>query len=663
MDQQSWLQYNQDHLKVHIRVLKATFALALSQKTKSDNPSIKQELSDAKEALSLWQVAQTIPTNLEVICKNLGLTSFEEKVLLTCAGIEMDSNLCKLLQELQAPSGAINPTLTLLMSVFEEAHWSAITHDGPLCHWALINLRTSSIYTHSSVSIDPNILHFLFGWNLSETDGRIRAFTTYSNVVPLEVKSHRAIAQQVVQALQGSNIAPNPFIELSGTNAKDKVAIATQVAQELGHQLLELNGQLLPIDPKELDLAQRLLNRFTFLSATIWLIDLEAWPTFDTHRKAVLNHFFLKLHGTVLLCSQSPIQDLDRNTFPFQVQRPSREEQQSLWKSQLNLNGQSTASLQEITYQFSFEALTLQALAQQAQLKMPLAATHSKPIFGPIYEVCHQFTRSNMSDLAQHIEALATWDDLVLPEAQKSTLHDICTQVRARQKVYYQWGFAHKSHRGLGISALFAGESGTGKTMAAEVLANDLGLDLYKIDLSQVINKYIGETEKNLKKIFDAAESCGAILLFDEADALFGKRSEVKESQDRHANIEVSYLLQRMEAYRGLAILTTNMRNALDKAFLRRIRFVINFPFPGSDLRAAIWKRAFPESTPLDQLDVHRLAKLNVAGGNIKNIALNAAFMAADQDKPVNMQHLQKAAQNEYTKLEKTMGLAERLIP
>jgi SpoVK/Ycf46/Vps4 family AAA+-type ATPase len=193
-----------------------------------------------------------------------------------------------------------------------------------------------------------------------------------------------------------------------------------------------------------------------------------------------------------------------------------------------------------------------------------------------------------VEELAQRIEPVAGWNDIVLPEAQKQILRELTAQVRQRKKVYQDWGFAGTGSRGLGISALFAGESGTGKTMAAEVLANELQLDLYRIDLSQVVNKYIGETEKNLKQIFDAAEEGGAILLFDEADALFGKRSDVKDSHDRYSNIEVSYLLQRMEAYGGLAVLTTNMKGALDKAFLRRIRFVVQFPYPDAAHRADI---------------------------------------------------------------------------
>jgi SpoVK/Ycf46/Vps4 family AAA+-type ATPase len=221
--------------------------------------------------------------------------------------------------------------------------------------------------------------------------------------------------------------------------------------------------------------------------------------------------------------------------------------------------------------------------------------------------------------------------------------------------VHDAWGFAGQSNRGLGISALFAGSSGTGKTMSAEVLAGALELDLYRIDLSSVVSKYIGETEKNLRRIFDAADGGGVILLFDEADALFGKRSEVKDSHDRYANIEVSYLLQRMESYRGLAILTTNMRSALDVAFMRRIRFIVQFPFPDAAQRAQIWRKVFPRDTPTLGLDVERLAQLSVAGGSIRNVALNAAFLAADTNEPVGMSHVLRAARSEYAKLEKAL--------
>ena len=276
-----------------------------------------------------------------------------------------------------------------------------------------------------------------------------------------------------------------------------------------------------------------------------------------------------------------------------------------------------------------------------------------------LWDACRGQARPRLDDLSQRIECLSGWDDIVLPAPQMALLRDIAAHVRQRARVYEQWGFAKKGSRGLGITALFAGASGTGKTMAAEVLGRELRLDLYRIDLSQVVSKYIGETEKNLRRIFDAAEEGGAVLLFDEADALFGKRSEVKDSHDRYANLEVSYLLQRMEAYRGLAVLTTNMRNALDTAFLRRLRFIVEFPFPGNAEREAIWSRAFPSSTPTESLDMHRLARLNVAGGVIRNIALNAAFLAADQGEPVRMRHLKHAAEIEFVKLERNLSEAD----
>src|SRR3569833_3873007 len=212
----------------------------------------------------------------------------------------------------------------------------------------------------------------------------------------------------------------------------------------------------------------------------------------------------------------------------------------------------------------------------------------------------------------------AAWDDLVLPPGQLAILHDIAHQVRHRATVYEQWGYAAKGARGLGISALIAGESGTGKTLAAEVIAADLGIDLYRIDLAAVVSKYIGETEKHLDRLFSAAEASGAVLLFDEADALFGKRSEVKDSHDRYANVELAYLLQRMESYRGLSILTTNAKSLLDTAFLRRIRFIVQFPFPDAAHRAEIWRRVFPAELPVEAIPIDLLARLHVAGGHIR---------------------------------------------
>jgi SpoVK/Ycf46/Vps4 family AAA+-type ATPase len=352
----------------------------------------------------------------------------------------------------------------------------------------------------------------------------------------------------------------------------------------------------------------------------------------------------------------------------IQVRKPTSGEQRALWDAaladgaqqsapqgapQVHLNGHVGA----LVSQFNLSAPSIQAASAEASARA--AGAREDDFAGIVWDACRSQARPGLEGLAQRIEPAAVWDDLVLPSLQLLTLREILAHVRQRFRVYETWGFAAKGLRGLGIGAIFSGASGTGKTMAAEVLAGELRLDLYRIDLSQVVSKYIGETEKNLRRVFDAAEEGGAVLLFDEADALFGKRSEVKDSHDRYANIEVSYLLQRMESYRGLAILTTNMKKALDVAFLRRIRFVVQFPFPDAKQRAEIWQRIFPPATPTEGLEASKLAQLNVAGGSIRNIALNAAFLAADSGEPVRMEHLLSAAHSECAKLEKPLTDAE----
>jgi SpoVK/Ycf46/Vps4 family AAA+-type ATPase len=276
-----------------------------------------------------------------------------------------------------------------------------------------------------------------------------------------------------------------------------------------------------------------------------------------------------------------------------------------------------------------------------------------------LWGICRQQARPRLDELAHRIAAYGHWDDLVLPEKEHQVLREITAHVKQRARVYETWGFEQKNPRGLGISALFSGASGTGKTTAAEAIAQVLDLDIYRVDLSAIVSKYIGETEKNLRRIFDAAEGGGVILLFDEADSLFGKRSEVKDSHDRNANLEVSYLLQRMETYRGLAILTTNLKSSIDQAFMRRIRFIVQFPFPDAVQRAEIWRRCFPDQTPTEALDFDKLGKLSIAGGNIRNIALNAAFIAADAGEAVQMKHILRSAKSEYVKLERPLTETE----
>ena len=257
--------------------------------------------------------------------------------------------------------------------------------------------------------------------------------------------------------------------------------------------------------------------------------------------------------------------------------------------------------------------------------------------------------------MARKLEPHYTWDDIVLPRQQLATLHLICTTVRQRPTVYGDWGFDRKLSTGKGMIALFSGVSGTGKTMSAEIIANELGLDLYKINLSAVVSKYIGETEKNLERIFSEAQYTDAILFFDEADALFGKRSEVKDAHDRYANIETAYLLQRTEEYNGLVILASNIKKNMDEAFVRRIHFMVDFPFPEEPERLEIWRRTFPGEAPrAEDIDLTFLArKLKITGGNIRNIILLGAFLAAEEHQPISMRHLVRGASYEFQKIGK----------
>ncbi len=344
-----------------------------------------------------------------------------------------------------------------------------------------------------------------------------------------------------------------------------------------------------------------------------------------------------------------------------QVARPDAPTQVELWQRAL---GESAASInghvEAIAEQFDFGPDSIARATVLAESYAALRSSDDHCIRGEdLWQACRQQAGPQLEQLAQKVVPCYDWDDIVVPPEVLRQLREITEQVAHRPAVYQGWGFGKKLSRGRGISALFSGASGVGKTMAAEVMAQHLKLDLYRIDLAGVVSKYIGETEKNLRRVFDAAERSGAILFFDEADALFGKRSEVKDSHDRYANIEVNYLLQRMEDYRGLAILATNMKSFLDSAFMRRLRFIVDFPYPDSAQRMEIWRRVFPPAAEVRELDFQVLSRLEIPGGNIRNIAVNAAFLAVSEGAAIGMDHVMKAARREYTKIDRLIMDAE----
>lgn len=293
-------------------------------------------------------------------------------------------------------------------------------------------------------------------------------------------------------------------------------------------------------------------------------------------------------------------------------------------------------------------------VARAALAARRLAAAEGRPVtVADLHAGARAQNAAGLDRLARRIQPRAAWHDLVLPPTVASQLRELAARARHRELVLDLWGMGSRSSRGRGVTALFAGESGTGKTLSAEVLAAELGLDLYVVDLSTVVDKYVGETEKNLDRIFDEADRVNGVLLFDEADALFGKRSEVRDAHDRYANVEVAYLLQRMELFEGLAILTTNLRSNLDEAFTRRLDAVVDFPMPEEDDRLRMWATHLRPGLPREEpLDLEFLARaFRVSGGNIRNITLGAAFLAAGEDQPVGMEHLIRATEREYRKL------------
>jgi hypothetical protein len=675
----NWQETNQHSLiaeLARIRALLEQHAATMSasvdnSKVDNSNTSIPEKTSEASVDNLIHRMPdaaekeqQNTTTNrsaLEMLCTLFGLSAFERDVLLLCAGIELDSAFAPLCSLLHNNPVQTYPTFGLALSILQETHWSALLPDAPLRYWRLLEIGkgNTNALTSSELHIDERILHYLVGFQSPDERlvGIVKPLRRSDTLVP----SHQIIAEQIVTVWsQTKESTIYPIVQLYGSDVAGKQAIAAQVCRSMTLPLSTVSAHSLPLQASEFATLTRLWEREVALTGCVLLLERDDLESNDPGRERAIMQLCDTLRGMLIISSRERQSAQQRPTLTFTIGKPAAKEQHDLWHTTFsntasNLNG----SIDMLVAQFDLNPSTIATIGTEVLSHLNNDAGEqfhaTDDITRLLWDTCRTQTRTHLNDLAQPIETVATWDDLVLPETQLQVLHDIGAHVRQRAKVYQSWGFATRGTRGLGISALFAGVSGTGKTMAAEVLANELHLDLYRIDLSQIINKYIGETEKNLRQVFDAAEESGAILLFDEADALFGKRSEVKDSHDRYANIEVSYLLQRMETYRGLAILTTNIKSALDAAFLRRIRFIVQFPFPDSTQRTEIWRRIFPQNTPTEGLDEKKLARLNITGGNIRNVALNAAFLAADADEPVKMVHVLRAARSEYIKLEKTL--------
>ena len=577
--------------------------------------------------------SRTTPTPLDRLCSRLELSAFERDVLVLAAAVELDGDVAALVSGLQG-GGDPRPTFALALAALPGAHWDALVPERPLRRWGLVELCPGTTVATRPLAIDEQVLHTITG--LAQENGTLGGLIQRVDRATPLTESQSQIADGLVASVDA--LHGRILVRLEGDDSDAETGVAARLAEGLGLTAFAVREEAL--SGPELGRAAMLIDREVLVA--------DRLPVLAGDQLVPL----LGSRVVVVTGDGEPVRG--RTVVARTVDLPGATEQIRLWEDALAsaaaLPDKVVDAIPELAHHYRLTARTIAAVAGE-WTALPVDERSGEDL----RRLTRERARVSMGALAELIEDKAEWDDLVLPEGQMSLLKDLASQVRYRSQVYEDWGFADKANRGLGVTALFAGESGTGKTMAAEVIAADLGLDLYRIDLSAVVSKYIGETEKNLRRLFDAAESGGAVLLFDEADALFGKRSDVKDSHDRYANLEVAYLLQRMESYRGLAILTTNLSNNVDRAFLRRLRFLVQFPFPDEGLRSEIWRRAFPSRTPTEDLNPSALARMQVSGGSIRSIAVAAAFAAADAGTPVRPEHVLHAAKVEYAKAQRSL--------
>ncbi len=664
----TWHEANRGYLMASLNLVRSR----LEPESLAEQEGLQQALRDAESSLPA-------PSALDNLCAVFNLSSFERELLLLAAGPELDASFADACRK----AGALPPTLGFGLGVLSDPHWSGITPLASLRRWHLISVGDGDRLTSSPLRIDECILHYLAGAPC--VDERLLSMTEELQPGVLLPPSQDQFVEQTITIWEMERAAGErlPVIRLRGSDQGALFGVASHSCARLGLTLRSIPVRFIPSAPADLNLFCRLFERDAALHSLALLLDCSDMPAEESGKAEVVHRLLDEVSVPLFVVGNLSLRPTHRKVISFDVAKPTPAEQQTLWvagAAGLDLGPE----LHKLTSQFNTGAETIAAVTAEAQaihaanearkvqansngqakhdaaLELGNQTGHDSQTIGErFWNLCRAYQRPALDQLAQRIESSAGWDDLILHERQKTVLREMVLHARNQSKVYQDWGFARKGDRGLGITALFAGPSGTGKTMAAEILANELQLDLYRVDLSAIISKYIGETEKNLRKIFDAADDGGVLLLFDEADSTFGARSEVKDSHDRYANIEVSYLLQRIESYRGVAILTTNMKSAIDSAFLRRIRFLVNFPFPDIESRAEIWRRVFPATAPAEGLDPNRLAQLNVTGGHIRNIALSAAFLAAEAEEPIRMQHLLAAAKSEMVKLEKSITANE----
>jgi ATP-dependent 26S proteasome regulatory subunit len=628
---------------------------------------LKREI-DVKKSESLQQGAVL---RLERLADMFHLTEFEKDVILLCLLPDLNLKCERLFGYIQDDVTRKRPTVDLALNILGSSLQDklsgrqAFSPQAPLIRHHIVSLHDDTPakplpLLAKSLKLDDRICNYLLECdeidvNLLQFVYRILPQRTFDDVVLAEDTKARFI--RLIDA--GKNGGYNLTWYFYGAEGTGKLSTAEALCHRLGIGLLVADiDQMLQIDIP-FETALRLLCREALLQdAAIYLINFDNLFADSPAAQLKIASTLIENHTGLVFLAGKKLGDIrsdkkDTVLIPVEFTVPNYCQQEQLWRIYLDSQVKDQDVLiSALANKFQLNGRQIRGAARMAR-SFALWQDSGSITTDGLHRACRQKSNQRLSELARKIEPRYVWNDIVLPRDQLDQLREICNHVKYRHLVYDDWGFQHKLSLGKGLNILFAGVSGTGKTMAAEIIANELGIDLYKIDLATVVSKYIGETEKNLDKIFKEAQDSNSILFFDEADAIFGKRSEVRDAHDRYANIEIAYLLQKMEEYQGIVILATNLRKNLDEAFARRLHFSVEFPFPEEEDRYRIWQKAFPEATPLaDDIDLAFMARqFRITGGNIKNIALGAAFLAADDGNTFNIERVIRATRREYQKI------------
>jgi SpoVK/Ycf46/Vps4 family AAA+-type ATPase len=634
----------------------------------------------AAAAPSLLNPAEEYPPRLARLARMYDLNAFDVDVMLLALAAEIDLRYERVFAYLQDDVTRKRPSVDLALNLLcanaadKLARRPRFAPDAPLVRQRLLHLLPDPHQTQPPLlahflKLDDQITRFLL--EQDALDARLEACCRITHGagaltdLPIASEIKRALPAVAGRALRDRLPLRLYF---RGAQGAHKLHTAETLAHSLDLPLLIVDTPRALAAPDLAQLIELVFREARLREAVLYFDGFDV--LFDREHDAAhrqLRATLMASDGIVILAGAAA---LDATTLSdvLEVQFPRLDfaQRRRCWHDSLRAHDieLEAGELDTLAGRFRLNATQIaQAVNAAAARARWQAAAHStaddqddaeaRTGVAELAAAARAQSSHNLASLARKVEPRHTWADIVLPPDQSAQLVELCDQAKYRHVVYGAWGFERKLSLGKGLNALFAGPPGTGKTMAAEVIARELHLDLFSIDLSQVVSKYIGETEKNLDRVFREARASSAILFFDEADALFGKRSEVKDAHDRYANIEVGYLLQKMEEYDGVAILATNLRQHIDEAFVRRMHVIIEFPFPDEEHRAHIWRVIFPPEAPLAaDVDFQRLARdIKLAGGNIRNIALAAAFYAAESGGRIGMAQLMRAARREHQKL------------